>query len=81
MYQGITLTCFLIGLSKIKGALSLVKVVTRGSLFAKTNSAIADFSNLPSAEKGKHHKTQVPWHICSFGFIHHKEQIKITEKA
>jgi hypothetical protein len=33
------------GLSKIAGALSLVKVVTKGSLFANTNSAIADLTN------------------------------------
>jgi hypothetical protein len=39
------LTCFLMGLSKIKGALSLVKVVTKGSLLANTNSAILDFTN------------------------------------
>lgn len=43
-------TCFLISLSKMEGAFSLVKVTTKGSLFAKTNSAIADLSNLPSAE-------------------------------
>lgn len=27
-----------------------MKVVTKGSLLAKTNSAIADFANLPSAQ-------------------------------
>lgn len=42
------LTCFLIGLAKIKGAVSLVKVVTKGSLLAETNLAIEDFLNLPS---------------------------------
>jgi hypothetical protein len=36
------------GLSKIKGALSLVKVVTKGSLLANTNSANLDFTNRPS---------------------------------
>lgn len=40
----------MISLSKMEGAFSLVKVTTKGSLFAKTNSAIADLSNLPSAE-------------------------------
>ena len=39
------MTCFLIGLSKIRGALSLVKVVTKGSLLAETNSTIADLVN------------------------------------
>jgi len=43
-------TCFLIVLSKIKGALSLVKMVTNGSLLANTNSAISDLEKLPSAE-------------------------------
>lgn len=38
------------GLSKIAGALSLVKVVTNGSLLANTKSAIADLTNWPSAE-------------------------------
>lgn len=37
-------------LSKIKEAASLVKVVTRGSLFANTNSAIADLTKGPSAD-------------------------------
>lgn len=37
-------------LSKIKEAASLVKVVTRGSLFANTNSAIVDLTKGPSAD-------------------------------
>lgn len=39
------LTCFFIGLSNISGALSLLKVVTKGSLLAETNLAITDFLN------------------------------------
>ena len=35
-------TCFLIGLSKIAGAVSCVRVVINGILLAETNSAIAD---------------------------------------
>lgn len=46
-------TCFLIELSNISAALSLVKMVTRGSLLADTNSAIADFSKCPSADTGR----------------------------
>lgn len=43
-------TCFLMVLSNIKEAASLVNVVTRGSLFSKTNSAIADLTKGPSAD-------------------------------
>lgn len=45
--QGITkwFTCFLIGFSKMLGAFSLVKIFTRGSLFADTNSSIPDLVN------------------------------------
>jgi hypothetical protein len=41
----------LIGLSKITGALSLVKVETNGSLLEDTKLAIAVFSNWPSVDK------------------------------
>lgn len=41
--------CFLIGLSKMEGAVSCVRVLTNGSLFADTKSAIADALNGPSA--------------------------------
>jgi hypothetical protein len=40
----------LIGLSKIGDAVSLLKVDTRGSLFARTNSEIDVASKLPSAK-------------------------------
>ena len=43
-------TCFFIVLSKTAGAFSLVKMVTRGSLLANTNSDMEDLSNLPSAD-------------------------------
>jgi len=40
----------LIGFSKIVGAFSLVKTVTRGILLEETKSTIADLSNFPSVE-------------------------------
>jgi hypothetical protein len=41
----------LIGLSKIEGAVSYVSVITKGSLFAGTNSAIEEALNSPSASQ------------------------------
>jgi hypothetical protein len=41
----------LIGLSKIEGAVSCVSVITKGSLFADTNSAMAEALNSPSASQ------------------------------
>lgn len=42
-------TCFLITLSNIAGAFSLVKTVTKGSLLENANSDIADLVKVPSA--------------------------------
>jgi len=46
----------LIGLSKITGALSLVKMLTNGSLLDDTKLAISAFTNWPSAETMKYIK-------------------------
>lgn len=52
MHINLTITCFLIGFSKTAGALSLVKMVTRGSLLDETKSAISDFTNWPPTKTG-----------------------------
>lgn len=65
MHSQANFTCFLIVLSKIAGAFSLVKTVTRGSLLAKTNSTMEDLSNLPSAEIRNGYK------IMAFLFFRH----------